>query len=88
MPPPPPALFQDPLPLPGVAAGAVLADGTISYRLEIRRGAARFHRDLPEAEVWGYESLLHKWTGRSRGPSNPAFSRPDKTEGNPVLASD
>jgi spore coat protein A, manganese oxidase len=47
--------FQDPLPVPMVLKPHSFGrGGDLYYRLPIRNGRARFHHDLPEADVWGY----------------------------------
>jgi FtsP/CotA-like multicopper oxidase with cupredoxin domain len=50
-----PRPFQDPLPVPPVLKPyATGPDGALHFRLPIRNGRARFHRDLPETGIWGY----------------------------------
>ncbi len=47
--------FADALPMPQRLV-AVRQDGRLSVR--IRAGAHRFHRDLPESAIWGYDGTV------------------------------
>jgi o-aminophenol oxidase len=49
------APFVDPLPLPSRLIAAQ-QDGRLTVR--IRAGEHRFHRDLPESSIWGFEGLV------------------------------
>ena len=52
---PPLTPFVDPLPLPSRLIAAD-HDGRLTVRL--RAGRHRFHRDLPESDIWGFEAAV------------------------------
>jgi spore coat protein A len=54
MPPPDPAPFLDPLPLPPERVGP---DGTRYYHVVMRNGRRKIHKDLDPTPFWGYEGL-------------------------------
>ncbi len=52
---PPLTPFVDPLPLPSRLIAAD-RDGRLTVRL--RAGRHRFHRDLPDSDIWGFEAAV------------------------------
>ena len=55
IPPAPLAQFVDPLPIPPRLRPAV---GRAPLTVRLRTGVHRFHRDLPESRIWGYEGMF------------------------------
>lgn len=49
--------FIDPLPLPPVMKPAFKSKEYTYYEVRMRENKHRFHRDLPETTIWGYEGL-------------------------------
>jgi spore coat protein A len=64
------AAFVDRLPVPRRLIAAE-EDGLLTVRM--RSGTHRFHRDLPESTIWGYDGTFPRSDGRGR--TRPARDR-------------